>query len=213
MPSLETTVMVVFWVLYPIPTLVAWLRHDRNAPAITALDYLGGWTIIGWVAALVWAFKGSRRPVTENEGNPGPIGELVAALIAWAVAAAALYFVFNFMAIAGGGTETFPGWLDRSFVGGYVILVWVPAVLVIRGTIQKWKHGRNPMPLARPQVPRPPESGAGYCPSCGQPHDAEALFCAWCGVRLPEADRTAAATPEAPVGGWEDQAHSVPPVR
>lgn len=191
MPSLETSVTVVIWVLYPIPTLVAWLRHARHAPAITALDVFGGWTLIGWVAALVWAFKGSRVPVTEDHGNPGPIGELVAALIAWAVAAAALYFVFIFLAIAGGGTETFPGWFDWSFVGGYVILVWVPAVLVIRSTIQKWKHGRNPMPLARPEVTRPSTSGgAGFCPSCGQPHDAEALFCGSCGARLPEADTT-----------------------
>jgi hypothetical protein len=31
------------------------VRKKRNATAILALDLLLGWTVLGWVAALVWA--------------------------------------------------------------------------------------------------------------------------------------------------------------
>lgn len=47
---------------YPIPgTIASWRRHP-NATAIWALNLLGGWTGLGWIAALVWALtdRGSK---------------------------------------------------------------------------------------------------------------------------------------------------------
>ena len=41
--------------LYFIPTGVAAIRHKRNAGAICILNLLLGWTVVGWVIALVWA--------------------------------------------------------------------------------------------------------------------------------------------------------------
>jgi hypothetical protein len=41
--------------IYFIPTLVAMSRHKRNAGAIFALNLFLGWTLLGWVGALVWA--------------------------------------------------------------------------------------------------------------------------------------------------------------
>ena len=38
-----------------IPTIVAVARHHRNALAIFLLNLLLGWTLIGWVIALIWA--------------------------------------------------------------------------------------------------------------------------------------------------------------
>jgi len=35
--------------------MVAYGRRHKNADAIFTLDLLLGWTLIGWVAALVWA--------------------------------------------------------------------------------------------------------------------------------------------------------------
>ena len=43
-------------VLYFLPALVAIDRAHRNAIAICVLNVLLGWTFLGWVAALVWAF-------------------------------------------------------------------------------------------------------------------------------------------------------------
>jgi hypothetical protein len=38
-----------------LPTLIAFKReHDRRI-AIALLNLLAGWTLIGWVVALVWA--------------------------------------------------------------------------------------------------------------------------------------------------------------
>jgi hypothetical protein len=41
--------------VYFIPLIVAIYRHHRNKLAIGILNILLGWTIVGWIAALVWA--------------------------------------------------------------------------------------------------------------------------------------------------------------
>jgi Superinfection immunity protein len=41
--------------LYILPTLVAWDRGHRQAPAITVLNLLAGWTLVGWLIAMVWS--------------------------------------------------------------------------------------------------------------------------------------------------------------
>jgi hypothetical protein len=56
----------VFWILpgtclYFLPAFVG--HHKRSATAIFALDLLLGWTIIGWIAALVWALTPDPQPV------------------------------------------------------------------------------------------------------------------------------------------------------
>lgn len=46
----------IFLILaYFIPGIVASNRGHVNATAITALNLLLGWTLIGWILALVWA--------------------------------------------------------------------------------------------------------------------------------------------------------------
>lgn len=40
-------------VLYFVPTMVGW--NKRNRSAILALNVFLGWTLLGWVVALVWA--------------------------------------------------------------------------------------------------------------------------------------------------------------
>lgn len=46
---------------YMAPGLVAHHRKHRNAQAITVLHVLAGWTFLGWVGALVWAFTANRQ--------------------------------------------------------------------------------------------------------------------------------------------------------
>ena len=41
--------------LYFLPTFVATRRHKRNTLAIFLLNLFAGWTVIGWVVAIVWA--------------------------------------------------------------------------------------------------------------------------------------------------------------
>lgn len=65
----KLTVLSVFvWapLLYMLPTIEAFIRGHNNKPGIAVLNVFLGWTLIGWVAALVWALK---RP-TETASAP-----------------------------------------------------------------------------------------------------------------------------------------------
>lgn len=45
--------LIVILFIYILPTIVG--RDKKNVGAIFALNLLLGWTIVGWVVALVWA--------------------------------------------------------------------------------------------------------------------------------------------------------------
>lgn len=42
---------------YMLPTIEAWVRKSTNLPSIAALNFFLGWCLIGWVIALIWAFR------------------------------------------------------------------------------------------------------------------------------------------------------------
>jgi hypothetical protein len=64
------------FVLYFFPTLIG--RKKRNAGAIFVLNLLLGWTLIGWIIALVWAFTvdppNPSAAVQPNEATCGACG-------------------------------------------------------------------------------------------------------------------------------------------
>jgi len=41
--------------LYFLPTIIAVRRKKKNAMAIGVVNFFLGWSVIGWVVALVWA--------------------------------------------------------------------------------------------------------------------------------------------------------------
>lgn len=49
-------VVILVFAMYFLPYIVARCRGHNNASAIGALTLLMGWTMLGWVGALVWAF-------------------------------------------------------------------------------------------------------------------------------------------------------------
>jgi len=54
--GLMTLAFLFFFVaLYFVPMGVAIARKHRNTGAIVALNLFLGWTMVGWVLALVWA--------------------------------------------------------------------------------------------------------------------------------------------------------------
>jgi hypothetical protein len=61
LPQYNTALIVVAWVLavltlgYMLPWAVAETRGRPNSLAIGLLNFLVGWTLIGWIAALVMA--------------------------------------------------------------------------------------------------------------------------------------------------------------
>jgi len=45
------------FLLYFLPSILALARNKRDTVSIFVLNFLLGWTAIGWVVALVWALK------------------------------------------------------------------------------------------------------------------------------------------------------------
>ncbi len=40
---------------YMLPSIIGYSRHKKNSEAILVLNITAGWTVIGWIVALVWA--------------------------------------------------------------------------------------------------------------------------------------------------------------
>lgn len=59
---LEAVAYLAALLLYLAPAIIADMRKREDVLAITVVNVLLGWTIVGWVAALVWA----RHPVSER---------------------------------------------------------------------------------------------------------------------------------------------------
>lgn len=49
-------------ILYFIPSVVAWKRNHPQKTPIIALNVLLGWTLLGWVGALVWSLSTPNPP-------------------------------------------------------------------------------------------------------------------------------------------------------
>ena len=48
-------VLLAALVVYFLPAIIAWNYRIRRSGAILALNFLLGWTFLGWVGAFVWA--------------------------------------------------------------------------------------------------------------------------------------------------------------
>lgn len=89
-----TTTILVLTLAYFIPTVVAANRRHARQGAIALLNALAGWTVVGWLAALIWALAGACRP-KEGGGGLGALRSLallVAVLGAMAGGAVLVYY-------------------------------------------------------------------------------------------------------------------------
>ena len=63
--------LVVAFVLalavYFLPALLAWSMGSPHLVAIAVLDLLLGWTVIGWLASLVWALQTASGETFDEE--------------------------------------------------------------------------------------------------------------------------------------------------
>jgi hypothetical protein len=50
--------------MYMLPTIVAAVRKHRQLAPIGLLNLLLGWSVIGWVAAMVWSVTSPQAPQT-----------------------------------------------------------------------------------------------------------------------------------------------------
>lgn len=59
-------VIIVVGIIYFAPTVNAMLRDHKNSGAIGTLNFFLGWTVLGWVIALVWSMTDYVRPAVRK---------------------------------------------------------------------------------------------------------------------------------------------------
>ncbi|MBO5928224.1 MAG: superinfection immunity protein [Clostridia bacterium] len=61
---MESIVLIIIGcvLIYFLPSCIGWSRSHNNGTAIFILNLLLGWTILGWVCALIWSFTNSNKP-------------------------------------------------------------------------------------------------------------------------------------------------------
>lgn len=52
----DALLLILALALYLLPAIIASVRKHPNGAAICVLDLFLGWTVLGWVIALVWSF-------------------------------------------------------------------------------------------------------------------------------------------------------------
>jgi len=58
-------------VVYLLPAIVAKKREHPNTTSIVVLNIFLGWSVLGWIVALVWAFS-AKKSVVIQEGFQAP---------------------------------------------------------------------------------------------------------------------------------------------
>jgi Superinfection immunity protein/Short C-terminal domain len=61
-------VIAFLLLIYFIPSIIVWGK--RQSDSVIALNLLLGWTILGWIVALVWALNNTPTPVVKVINNP-----------------------------------------------------------------------------------------------------------------------------------------------
>lgn len=63
-------ILIIFVILLPfyfLPTIIAISSKKSNRIAIFILNFFLGWTFLGWIVSLVWAFtSNSNKPIINN---------------------------------------------------------------------------------------------------------------------------------------------------
>lgn len=70
---MEVVVFLVLAAVYFLPTIIG--RKKRNSHAIGVLNLFLGWTVIGWIIALIWAVTVDQpsSSSTNTTSSPGAV--------------------------------------------------------------------------------------------------------------------------------------------
>lgn len=69
-------ILSIIIIPYFVPTFIAYSRKKTNAGAIFALNLFLGWSLIGWVVALVWALSDQQIIINSTTSNNSNIDQL-----------------------------------------------------------------------------------------------------------------------------------------
>ncbi len=86
MTAAAVSIGIFFWLiglavsaaLYFLPTIIALMLHRSNAGIVALINFLLGWSFVGWIVALVMALTSDSRPMqvvqVQQYGYPPPQG-------------------------------------------------------------------------------------------------------------------------------------------
>ena len=57
---------LLYVALYFLPSIIVQMRRHHQGTAIFVLNLLLGWTVLGWIAALVWSLTAVQQPQREG---------------------------------------------------------------------------------------------------------------------------------------------------
>lgn len=67
--------VAVFLILYFLPSINAKSRHHNNTAAIVMLNVLLGWTVAGWIVAMIWSMTDNRKAATPTSADRAVVRE------------------------------------------------------------------------------------------------------------------------------------------
>ncbi len=72
----ELLILAILLAFYFLPTLIASQRGHHSTGAIFLLNFLLGWTFMGWVAALIWSFTNPSAVVVDERASQSAADEI-----------------------------------------------------------------------------------------------------------------------------------------
>lgn len=68
MSVLFAILLIPFGAIHFLPTIIAGLRGARSVVGIFLLNLFLGWTVIGWVVALIWSLRNEPKYLYVSQG-------------------------------------------------------------------------------------------------------------------------------------------------
>ena len=59
-------VIGIMFGIYLAPSIIAMVRDHQRLPWIGLLNFAAGWTVVGWIAALMWSVTATRWPAANG---------------------------------------------------------------------------------------------------------------------------------------------------
>jgi hypothetical protein len=71
------TLLSMLFIMYWLPTIIAIARQTHSALGVFLVNFLLGWTVLGWVLALIWSLAADNRTHevivrVDHRGEYGP---------------------------------------------------------------------------------------------------------------------------------------------
>jgi hypothetical protein len=72
-PGMMTFIGTLF-IMYWLPTIIAIVRQAHSALGVFLVNFLFGWTVLGWILALIWSLAADNRvhEVVVHVDRPSP---------------------------------------------------------------------------------------------------------------------------------------------